>query len=176
MDAKEIADKNPADVNALSDEVKAQVTATIAKLGENIVVKRFARYTADGSRVFHYIHNNFKVGVLLELAPASDDSAFNELGHAICMQIAAMNPQFIKPEDVPEDVKDREKAVYRQQLLDEGKPADRLDKIIEGKLRKFYETACLVEQEYIRDGDKKIKDLIGKSVTVKRFARFAIGE
>ncbi|MBR1671441.1 MAG: elongation factor Ts [Fretibacterium sp.] len=181
---EEIAGKNPADVNALSDEIKAQVTATIAKLGENIVVKRFARYAADpqgglpagGSRVFHYVHNNFKVGVLLELAPASDDAEFGELGHAVCMQIAAMNPGYIKREDVPEEVLDRERAVYRQQLLDEGKPADRLDKIIEGKLRKYFETACLIEQEYIRDGDKRVKDLLGKSVTVKRFARFSIGE
>ncbi len=173
---KEIAEKNPADVNALSEPIKAQVIATIAKLGENIVVKRFARYVADDSCVFQYVHNNFKVGVLLELAPASNDAAFAELGHSVCMQVAAMNPAYVKREDVPEDVLERERAVYRQQLLDEGKPADRLDKIIEGKLRKYYETACLVEQEYIRDGDKKIKDLLGKSVTVKRFARFSIGE
>ena len=173
-------------IRNVDQQVKDLVTAMIAKLGENIVVKRFARFTANAGRVFQYIHNNFKVGVLLELscgAQAASSEEFNELGHAITMQIAAMNPLFIKPEDVPPDVLDRERAVYRQQLLDEGKPADRLDKIIEGKLRKYYETSCLLEQEYIRDSDKKIKNLIadlnaklGDTVAVKRFARFAIGE
>ena len=99
------------------------------------------------------------------------------------MQIAAANPLYLVSEDVPEDVLEREKAVYRQQLLDEGKPADKIEKIIPGKLRKYFETACLLEQEYIRDSDKKIKDLLaevgkklGTKITVKRFARFAIGE
>ncbi|MBR0070000.1 MAG: elongation factor Ts, partial [Synergistaceae bacterium] len=95
----------------------------------------------------------------------------------------AAAPAYLVPEDVPEDVLDRERAVYRQQLLDEGKPADKIEKIIPGKLRKYYETTCLLEQEYIRDTDKKVKDLIaeagkklGTKITVKRFERFAIGE
>ncbi len=99
------------------------------------------------------------------------------------MQIAAAAPQYLVPEDVPEDVIDREKAVYRQQLIDEGKPADKVEKIIPGKLRKYYETICLMEQEYIRDGDKRIKQLVeetgrklGTKITVRRFERFAIGE
>ena len=99
------------------------------------------------------------------------------------MQIAAANPSCLSPEDVPEDVLEREKAVYRQQLLDEGKPADKIEKIIPGKVRKFYESTCLLEQEYIRDSDKKVKDLIaevgkklGTKVCVKRFERFGIGE
>ena len=108
---------------------------------------------------------------------------FNELGHEVAMQIAAANPLYLVPEEVPEEVLNRERDVYRQQLIDEGKPADRLDKIIEGKLRKYYETNCLLEQEYIRDADKKIKDLVtsliaklGENIVIKRFARFAIGE
>jgi elongation factor Ts len=124
---------------------------------------------------------------LIELV--ADDSKvlgsneFAELGHEICMQIAAAAPSYLVPEDVPEDVLDREKSVYRQQLLDEGKPADKIEKIIPGKLRKYYETTCLLEQEYIRDSDKKIKDVIaeagkklGTKISVKRFERFAIGE
>lgn len=183
---------NPADVAAVMEmsgdgrKIGDAVTETIAKLGENIVLKRFARFEASGSRVFQYVHNNFKVGVLLELT--CDDAAagkpeFEELGHMVCMQIAAMKPEYVSADEIPEDVKERERGVYRQQLLDEGKPADRLDKIIEGKLRKFGETVCLLEQEYIRDGDKRIKDVVkeaakklGSDISVRRFARFGIGE
>ena len=174
-------------VHESGSTVNELVTAIIAKLGENIVLKRFARFDAANGRAFCYIHSNYKVGALLELEAedkaALDSEAFAELGHEICMQIAAANPLYLVSEDVPEDVLEREKAVYRQQLIDEGKPADKVDKIIPGKLRKYYETTCLLEQEYIRDSDKKVKDLIsetgkklGTKVTVRRFARFAIGE
>ena len=189
-----IAAKDYADVPALLESVHESgssinelVTAIIAKLGENIVLKRFARFDAENGRAFCYIHSNYKVGALVEL-DAEDKAAltkdeFAELGHEICMQIAAAAPQFLVPEDVPGDVIDREKAVYRQQLIDEGKPADKVEKIIPGKLRKYYETICLMEQEYIRDGDKRIKQLVeetgkklGTKITVRRFERFAIGE
>ena len=107
------------------------------------------------------------------------------------MQIAAAAPQYLVPGDVPEDVLEREKAVYRQQMAEEEaqkdekkrKPENVIEKIIEGKVRKFCETVCLMEQEYIRDGDKRIKQLVeetgkklGVKITVKRFERFAIGE
>ncbi|MCL2010665.1 MAG: translation elongation factor Ts [Synergistaceae bacterium] len=148
--------------------------------------KKSARTASDG-RVFHYVHTNFKIGALVELNSETDFVAktdeFNLLGHEIAMHIAAANPLYLKPEDVPEEELEREKAIYRQQLLDEGKPANRLDQIIEGKIKKFYETTCLLEQPYIRDQDKKIKDLvveliakIGENIVVRRFARFMIGE
>jgi elongation factor Ts len=108
---------------------------------------------------------------------------FNLLGHEIAMHITAANPLFLRPEDVPAEDLEREKAIYRQQLLDEGKPEDKLDRIIEGKVKKFYETTCLLEQPYIRDTDKKIKDLlveliakIGENIVIRRFARFIVGE
>ena len=174
-------------VHESGSTINELVTAVIAKLGENIVLKRFARFDAPNGKAFCYIHSNYKVGALLELDAedkkvlASDE--FAELGHEICMQIAAAAPAYLVPEDVPEDVIEREKSVYRQQLIDEGKPADKVDKIIPGKLRKYYETTCLLEQEYIRDSDKKIKDVVaeagkklGTKIRVKRFARFGIGE
>lgn len=186
--------KSYADVPALLESVHESgstinelVTAIIAKLGENIVLKRFARFDAENGRAFCYIHSNYKVGALVEL-DAEDKAAttkpeFAELGHEICMQIAAAAPQYLVPDDVPADVIDREKAVYRQQLIDEGKPADKVEKIIPGKLRKYYETICLMEQEYIRDTDKRIKQLVdevgkklGTKITVRRFERFGIGE
>jgi elongation factor Ts len=148
--------------------------------------KKAARTASDG-RIFHYVHTNFKVGALLELNSETDFVAktdeFNELGHELAMHITAANPLYLRPEDVPAEDLEREKAIYRQQLLDEGKPADRIDMIIEGKIKKFYETTCLLEQPYIRDGDKKIKDLLveiiakmGENIVVRRFARFVIGE
>jgi elongation factor Ts len=148
--------------------------------------KKASRTASDG-RIFHYVHNNFKVGALLELNSETDFVAktdeFNELGHELAMHVTAANPLYLKPEDVPEEDLEREKAIYRQQLIDEGKPADRLDKIIEGKVKKFYETTCLLEQPYIRDGSKKIKDLLveiiaklGENVVIRRFSRFMIGE
>ncbi|GHT00561.1 elongation factor Ts [Synergistales bacterium] len=148
--------------------------------------KKAARAASDG-RIFHYVHTNFKVGALLELNSETDFVAktdeFNTLGHELAMHITAANPLYLRPEDVPEEDLERERAIYRQQLLDEGKPADRLDKIIEGKIRKFYETTCLLDQPYIRDGDKKINDLLvdaiakmGENIVIRRFARFVIGE
>lgn len=186
--------KSYADTNSLLESVHESgstiqdlVTAIIAKLGENIVLKRFARFDASNGRAFCYIHSNYKVGALAELEAenksvlSSEDFAY--LGHEICMQIAAAAPSYLVPEDVPMDVLDREREVYRQQLLEEGKPADKIDKIIPGKLRKYYETTCLLEQEYIRDTDKKIKEVIaeyskklGTTISIKRFERFAIGE
>jgi elongation factor Ts len=148
--------------------------------------KKAARTASDG-RIFHYVHTNFKVGALLELNSETDFVAktdeFNALGHELAMQITAANPLYLKPEDVPAEDLEREKGIYRQQLIDEGKPADRLDKIIEGKVKKFYETTCLLEQPYIRDGSKKIKDLLveiiaklGENIVIRRFSRFIIGE
>ncbi|MDR1742019.1 MAG: translation elongation factor Ts [Synergistaceae bacterium] len=154
--------------------------------------KKAARTASDG-RVFHYVHTNFKIGSLVELNSETDFVAktdeFNALGHELAMQVAAANPLYLKPEDVPEEDLEREKAIYRQQLIDEDaekgkqRPDSVREKIIEGKVRKFHETSCLLEQAYIRDGDKKVKDLIveniaklGENIVVRRFARFAVGE
>ena len=148
--------------------------------------KKATREASDG-KVFSYIHTNSKIGVLLEINSETDFVAktdeFIALGHEISMQIAAAAPQYLKPEDVPQDVLDRGVAIYRQQALDEGKPEKLVDRIAEGKVQKFFETSCLLEQPYIRDQDKKVKDLIvaciaklGENIVVRRFARFAIGE
>ena len=148
--------------------------------------KKADRNAKDG-RVFSYIHNTGKVGVLVEIDCETDFVAkaeqFQELGHEIAMHIAAANPLYISSSDVPADVLEREKGVYREQLLAEGKPADRIDMILEGKVRKYYEQVCLLDQPWIRDGDRKINDLIieqiakmGENIKIHLFARFAIGE
>ena len=148
--------------------------------------KKADRNAKDG-RIFSYIHNTGKVGVMVEIDCETDFVAktddFQQLGHDVAMQIAAAKPEYVPPEDVPADVLEREKSVYREQLLAEGKPAAIIDKILEGKVRKFYEQVCLLEQPWIRDDEKKIKDLViaqiakmGENMKIRRFSRFSIGD
>jgi elongation factor Ts len=148
--------------------------------------KKAGRAASQGL-VFSYIHTNGKIGVLLELNCETDFVAktdeFNTLGKELCMQVAAANPSYIIPEDVPPDDLDREKEIYRKQALEEGKPANIVDKIAEGKLKAFYGDNCLLEQNYIRDPKVKVRDLItteiakmGENIVVRRFSRFSIGD
>jgi elongation factor Ts len=147
--------------------------------------KKAERVAAQGS-VFSYIHLNAKIGVLLELNCETDFVAktdeFKKLGHELCMQVAAANPQYISVEDVSAEDLEREKQIYRNQALEEGKPADIIDRIADGKINAFYQDNCLLEQNYIRDPKVKVKDLVvadiakmGENIVVRRFARFAIG-
>ncbi len=182
MDCKKALAETGGDMEKAIDYLREKGLAKAAKKAER---------TAKDGRIFHYVHNNFKVGALLELDTETDFVArtdeFNNLGHEICMQIAAANPLYVTPAEVPAEVLDKEREIYRQQLMEDEKnkkkPANIIDKIIEGKIEKYYEINCLLEQEYIRDSDKKIKDLVtemiaklGENIVVKRFARFAIGE
>lgn len=143
--------------------------------------------TASEGRVFSYIHTNGKIGTLVELNCETDFVArtdeFLDLGKEIAMHIAAAAPSYLTSEEVPQCDLDREKEIYRQQAIDEGKPEQIVDKIAEGRIAKFFEDSCLMEQRYIRDPDKKIKDLVvqeiakmGENIVVRRFARFTIGE
>ncbi|HOG14529.1 MAG TPA: translation elongation factor Ts [Synergistales bacterium] len=148
--------------------------------------KKAGRPASEG-RVFSYIHTNGKIGTLVEINCETDFVArtdfFQGLGKEIAMQIAAASPSYLTPEDVPQEDLDREKEIYRQQALDEGKPEHILDKIAEGRIAKFFEESCLMEQKYIRDPERKVKDLVveeiarlGENIVVRRFARFSIGE
>lgn len=143
--------------------------------------------TASEGIVFSYIHTNGKIGTLVEINCETDFVArtdeFQQLGKEIAMHIAAAAPQYLMPEDVPEDDLAREKEIYKQQALEEGKPDHIVEKIAEGRIAKFYEESCLMEQKYIRDPEKKIKDVVveniavlGENIVVRRFSRFAIGE
>lgn len=146
--------------------------------------KKAGRSASQGL-VFSYIHTNGKIGVLLELNCETDFVArtdeFQQLGHELCMQIAAANPAYISSDEVPSEDLEREKEIYRKQALEEGKPEHLVDKIADGKVAAFYEDNCLLEQNYIRDPKVKIKDLIvaeiakmGENIIVRRMARFAI--
>ena len=156
----------------------------LRKKGLEMAKKRQGRSTNEGI-IDSYIHAGGRIGVLLELACETDFVArtedFKKLAHELCLQIAAMAPQAIRPEDLPKEVVEKEKEIYREQMKD--KPKDKLEKIIEGKLKKFYKEVCLLHQPYFRDEKQTVADLIksviakvGENIEVKRFVRFEVGE
>ena len=164
-----------------------KVTEQVAKVGEKISVRRFVRFAVPAGvsgAVVPYIHAGGKIGVLVELhGGGPENPEFVGLGKDLAMQVAAANPSYVGRDSVPPDVIEREKAIYREQAVAAGKPEKILDKIAEGKLEKFYGDFCLVEQAYIKDPDKKVRELLkamavrtGTEVRVARFARFHVGE
>jgi elongation factor Ts len=176
MDCKKALVECGGDIDKAVDYLREKGLAKAAKKADR---------NASQGMIFSYIHSNAKLGVLLELSCETDFVArteeFGTLGHEIAMQIAASNPSYIRREDVPSEVVEHEAEVIKAQAREEGKPEKMLDKIAEGRLNKFYEENCLLEQRYIRDPDKKINDLIieniakmGENIVVRRFARFMI--
>jgi len=156
-------------------KIKDLVTEKIAKLGENIVVRRFVRYQADKGLVGAYIHMD-KLGVMVAADSAAKADELRPLIKDVAMHIAAANPSFISRDQIPQDVIDREKAIYRAQVT--GKSAEITEKIVEGKLEKYYSDVCLLEQIFVKDpeGKKKVKDVIGAGTIIKSFVRFQLGE
>jgi len=148
--------------------------------------KKASRAAKEGM-IHSYIHPGSKVGVLLEVNCETDFVARNEmfknLVHDIALHIAALAPLYISKEDVPKDVLDKEKELYKKQALNEGKPENIVEKIAEGKLKKYYEENCLLEQLFVKDSDKNIGDLvkeniakIGENIVIKRFVRYVVGQ
>lgn len=153
--------------------------------GLSAATKKSSRATKDGL-VTSYIHMGGKVGVMIEVNCETDFVAktenFKTLTRDLAMHVAAMNPLYVKPEDVPEATLQREKDIYRKQVIAEGKPEKIADKIVEGKLKKFYEEVCLVKQKFIKDTNMTVEDLIkasiaatGENILVKRFVRYQLG-
>jgi elongation factor Ts len=158
----------------------------LRKKGIASASKKESREAKEGI-VATYIHGNSKLGVMLELNCETDFVAknedFKELGKELCMQVAASMPLYVNIEEVPAAELEREREIHREQMKDSGKPANVLEKIIDGKMNKFYSQNCLLEQEYIRDPKVIIKDLIkekiakyGEKITVSRFTRYKIGK
>lgn len=150
------------------------------------VAKRKDRAAEEGL-VHAYIHGGGRIGVMVEVNCETDFVArtdeFKSFVSDVAMQIAAMGPGYLTRADVPEDVLEHEKSLYRAQALEEGKPERIVDRIIEGRLEKFYQQVCLLEQAFIRDEDKTIEDLlneqitkIGENIVIRRFARYQLGE
>ena len=170
-----IAKTNPADLDALlsSDlggkKVSDLVTEATATIGEKISLRRFVRYESAG-RIGSYIHMGGKIGVLVDLSGGDE-----ALAKDVAMHIAASNPQAIDRAGVDASAIEHEKEVLRKQALEEGKPEKIVDKMVEGRINKFYKEVCLVEQEFVKDPDKKISDVLGGNA-VKAFTRYQLGE
>ncbi len=158
----------------------------LRKKGVSVAAKKATRVTSEGS-VAHYIHAGGKIGVLVEVNCESDFVArtedFKELVHDIAMHIAASDPKFVRKEDVTPEAFEREKDIYRAQAAATGKPPAVVEKIVAGKMEKFYEEVCLLEQPFIKDQTISISQLIaakvgklGENIAVRRFARFKVGD
>jgi len=150
----------------------------LAKVGEKVEIRRFQVLRSDGGMVSAYTHLGAKIGVLVELGGASGEAA-GRAGRDLAMQVAAMNPMVISREEVDKGVIERELDIYRTQAKNEGKPAQVVDRIANGKLEKFFQEVCLLEQIYIKDPGKTIREFLQETVpgaTVRRFYRFHLGE
>ncbi len=164
------------------------VKTKIAKLGENIAVSRFVLYEVQGDGVAgSYIHTGGQIGVLLEVKTGSADVAekddFKILVRDIAMQVAAANPQCVSKENVAADVLEKERDIQRERARGEGKPEKMIDKIAEGRMSKFYEEVCLLEQPFIRENTISVGELIrsasaklGGNISIARFVRFKVGD
>lgn len=158
----------------------------LRKKGLSAATKRSSKAAKDGT-VSSYIHMGGKIGVLVEINCETDFVAktddFQAMGKDIAMHIAASNPLYVRPDELPEDALNREKEIYKSQLREEGKPEKIWDKIIEGKLKKYYEDVCLTEQKFIKNTDIAVGTLVsnmiaktGENIIIRRFARFQLGE
>jgi elongation factor Ts len=163
-----------------------QAIVILRKKGLASAQKKAARVAAEGM-IGHYIHAGGKLGVLVEINSETDFAArsdeFQILVKDIAMHIAAQNPLYVKREDVPAEVLEKEREIYRDQARASGKPANIVDKIAEGKLESYYEMACLYDQKFVKDPNITVKELInnlvgkiGENIQVRRFARFKTGE
>ena len=179
--SKVIVKENPANVEALlacacaGATVEEYLKGKIAIIGEKIAVRRFARYETNGF-IESYIHLGGKLGVMLDVAGEATDAA-KEVAHDVTLQIAFTKPAYLTREEVSADTLEREKAVLKQQAINEGKPEAIAEKMVMGRIKKFYEENCLLEQAFIKDDSKKVSDLLKAGNTaVNKFVFFVMGE
>lgn len=170
----------------IGEAMKAEVTAKITEIGENIILRRSIRFELQGQGIVaSYIHLGGKVGVLLEVgcekAETSQKDAFKDVVKDITLHIAASNPHYLTRKDVPEATLQAEREIYAKQV--ENKPANIIEKIVNGKLEKFYAMTCLVEQGFVKDPEQTITELLaakskemGDTLSIRRFARFQVGQ
>ena len=178
LDCKKALEQNNGDMDKAADWLREQ--------GISKAAKKASRIAAEGS-VFLYNHMNGKIGVMLELNCESDFVAKNEdfqaLGHDICLHIAANAPKYVRREEVEGSELEKEREILKAQVINEGKPEAMADKIVDGKINKYYKDVCLVEQDFVKNPDITVEQLvneailkIGEKITIRRFARFVMGE
>jgi len=183
-----ILEQNPADIDALQAIVSGTITAAIARIGENMNVRRFARYeVSPAGRVHAYIHGDGRVGVLIAIETASpsvaDSDAVKHLCQELALQIASMKARFVTRSEVSEAEIEHEKEILRAQAINEGKKPEIADKMVAGRIEKFYKEYCLLDQAWIKDDSKNIAAVVkeagaaaGGAITVKQFVRWEKGE
>ena len=189
--AKVIIDKAPADVEALlaldyedGKTVDAALKEKIATIGENMNIRRFVRYEGD---LIGYVHGGGRIGVMVkfnvENSAAADTDEFKEYAKNVAMQIAAVNPLYVTSADVPAEVLAKEKEILTAQAINEGKPAAIAEKMVEGRIKKYYKEFCLVDQEYVKDPDLSVSSYtnnvaksLGTAITIEAFTRLEKGE
>ncbi|MBU0722169.1 translation elongation factor Ts [Patescibacteria group bacterium] len=169
-----IMEKQPKDLVELMtlnfdhSTIKENLDSLSGVIGEKLDIKRYEMLNSAGT-VAVYSHMGGRIGVLVAL----DKEGQSDIAYDVAMQIAAANPKYIRPEDILADEINKEKEIYKEQLLREGKPENMIEKIMAGKLAKFYEEVCLIKQEYIKDDSKKVEDILGH-VKVERFIRYSL--
>jgi elongation factor Ts len=190
--AEAVVSSAVADVEALKEvtfpgtsrTVAEELTHQVATIGENMNIRRFARFEVAQGTVASYIHAGGKIGVLIQFeTPLGDNARVQTLARQLAMHVAAANPQYLQRSDVPAEVVAKEKEIMKIKALDSGKPENIVDKIIEGQINKFYGEVCLLEQAYVIDPDQKVAKVVaalakelGSEITLSRYARFQLGE
>ena len=179
--AKQIAVKAPATVEELLAEesmaeagktISEVLTSKIATIGENMSIRRFERFETKTGMIKDYIHGDGKIAVLVEMENASE-----ELAKDVCMQIAAARPEYLDRESVPAERVEKEMEILKAQAMNEGKPAEIAEKMVQGRIGKFYGEICLVEQPFVKDPDQKVGKMVeAKGAKIVRFARLEKGE
>lgn len=163
--------------------ISEALIALIAKLGENMTVRRFEKFQVEAGTVQSYIHGGGRIGVVVELACDTESEVLAEVAKDVCMQVAAVNPLFLDKSQVDNESLEKEKEIYRVQALNEGKPENIVEKMVMGRIQKYYKEVCLLEQVWVKNGDLTISKYlqekskeIGSPISISRFVRFERGE
>jgi elongation factor Ts len=184
-----VLENQPADLEALlggeieGKSIQNWLNELLGKFSERIEIKRFDVLTSDNGYVAEYVHNGDKLGVLIELSASGDPVRTSTVARDLAMQIAAMNPAYVRREETPESVISKEKEIYAEQAAREGKKPEIAEKVATGRLEKFFADFCLLEQSFVKDSTKVVRDILadfskeaGQDVTVVRFMRYNLGE
>jgi len=183
--AKHVAVKNPSSVEEMlaqpfyADETKTVndlIGEATAAIGEKISLRRFARFEPKNGMVDTYIHMGGRIGVMVEIACENITDEVKTMSHDLTMHIAAANPQFVRRSEVPTDNLEKEREVLTQQALNEGKPAKIVERMVEGRIEKYYKEVCLLEQPFVKDPDMSVTKMLAGKCDVVRFVRFERGE
>lgn len=179
--AKQIAEKNPTTVEELLAQesikeagktVQEVLTNKIATIGENMTIRRFERFETENGMVASYIHGEGKIAVLVDM-----ENATEEVAKDVCMQIAAAKPEYLDRDSVPADRVEKEMEILKAQAMNEGKPAEIAEKMVQGRIGKFYSEICLVDQAFVKNPDEKVGKMVeSKGAKIVRFARIEKGE